>query len=63
MAAYKMAFTNYANNNAAFTDLLTASTALKNAELAVAQAERTRAVRTTRWRRRWAGNLFDGMQD
>ena len=39
MAAYKMAFTNYANNNAAFTDLLTASTALKNAELAVAQAE------------------------
>jgi len=39
MAAYKMAFTNYANNNADFTDLLTASTALKNAELAVAQAE------------------------
>jgi outer membrane protein TolC len=39
MAAYKLAFTNYANNNASFTDLLTASTALKNAELAVAQAD------------------------
>ncbi len=39
MTAYKMAFTNYANNNADFTDLLTASSALKNAELAVTQAE------------------------
>ncbi|WP_238587383.1 TolC family protein [Cupriavidus sp. IDO] len=39
MAAYKMAFTNYANNSANFADLLAASSALKTAELAVTQAE------------------------
>src|SRR5262249_47994943 len=39
LAAYKMAFVNYANNNAQFTDLLTASSSLKAAELAVTQAQ------------------------
>ncbi|WP_234824984.1 TolC family protein [Cupriavidus necator] len=39
MAAYKMAFTNYANNSANFADLLAASSALKTTELAVTQAE------------------------
>ncbi|MHA6845515.1 TolC family protein [Ralstonia syzygii] len=41
LAAYRVTMTHYASNNADFNDLLTAQGALKNAELAVAQAQAT----------------------